>query len=51
MQALVNDVELHPDAYQWERAQRLGVARRTVGDGLKRLGISVKKNASSPARR
>jgi transposase len=44
MEALAKDVELSPDDYQWERAERLGVAVRTIGYGLERLGIRYKKN-------
>lgn len=47
MAALAKDVEDSPDDYQWERAQRLGVAQRTVGYALKRLSISIKKNAAT----
>ena len=47
MEALAKDVEMYPDAYQWERAKRLGVAHRTVGDALKRLAISRKKNTQT----
>jgi transposase len=39
-------VKAYPDAYQRERAVALGVSRRVVWYGLKRLGI--KKNASVP---
>jgi len=42
-------VEAYPDAYQYERAEALGVSRRVVGYGLKRLNI--KKNASVPRKR
>ena len=48
MEALAKDVESAPDDFQWERAKRLGVAERTIGYGLKRLGISHKKNAQAP---
>ena len=44
MAQLARDVEQAPDAYQWERAKRLGVAERTIGYGLQRLRISYKKN-------
>jgi len=47
MDKLAKDVELAPDAYQWERAKRLGVAERTIGYGLQRLRISYKKNAQT----
>lgn len=48
MDALAKDVECMPDAYQWERAERLGVSARTIGYGLKRLQISYKKNTEAP---
>ena len=47
MEALSLDVENYPDAYQYERAARLGVSKSCIHYGLKRLGISVKKNTSS----
>ena len=47
MAQLASDVERSPDAYQWERAKRLGVAERTIGYGLQRLKISYKKNAQT----
>ena len=40
MEALKRDVEASPDDYQWERAQRFGVAERTIGYALKRLNLS-----------
>ncbi len=48
MQALAQDVKDHPDAYQYERATRLGAAEKTVGHALRRMGISYKKNFKSP---
>ena len=48
MDALAKDVESAPDDYQWERARRLTVAERTIGYGLKRLGISYKKTLKHP---
>ena len=44
MEALEQDVKQHPDAYQYERAARLGVSQRAIGNALKRLGVSYKKN-------
>ena len=44
MNALEEDVKTHPDAYQYERAARLGVSQRAIGNALKRLGVSYKKN-------
>jgi transposase len=46
MEALKRDVEQDPDTYQYERAERFGVSRRTIGFALKRLGISRKKKPS-----
>lgn len=47
MDALMRDVALHPDAYQYERAQRLGVSESCVQAALQRLKISHKKNAKA----
>jgi len=44
MSALATDVEKYPDAYQRERAERLGVSEGCVLYALRRLGISNKKN-------
>ena len=41
---LAQDVALYPDAYQHERAERLGCSQRGISDALKRLKISRKKN-------
>ncbi len=52
MAALAQDVRDNPDAYQYERAQRLGVSQKGIGHALRRLGVSYKKNtAPSPGRR
>jgi hypothetical protein len=45
MEALAGDVENTPDAYQYERAARRGVSQRAIGDALKRLNVSDKKNS------
>ena len=45
-EALLEDVKTYPDAYQYERAERLGVSRSGMGDALKRLRISCKKKRS-----
>ena len=47
MDALKMDVETYPDAYQSERAGRLGVSEGCVFHALKRLGVSYKKNPQS----
>ncbi len=46
--ALVSDIKLYPDAYQYERAGRLGVSGSCVQSALKRLKISRKKNTWAP---
>ena len=46
--ALRGDIETYPDAYQYERAQRLGVSRGGVYHALKRLGVTYKKNSEAP---
>ena len=46
MEALKQDVEQYPDAYQYERAKRFGVSQGGIGSALKRLGISCKKKVS-----
>ena len=48
MELLGQDVGLYPDAYQYERAERLGCSRRGIGNALKRLKISRKKNFFAP---
>ena len=45
MKLLARDVGLYPDAYQYERAERFGCGRRGIGEALKRLKISRKKNS------
>lgn len=44
---LIEDVELYPDAYQYERAQRLKVSQMCIWYNLKKLCISYKKNSTS----
>lgn len=48
MNALKRDIEAYPDAYQFERAQRLGVSAGGIFHALKRLKVTYKKNAQSP---
>ena len=46
--ALAQDVRDDPDAYQYERAARLGVTQNAICYALKhKLGISCKKNADA----
>ena len=47
MDALAKDVVDHPDAYQYERAKRLGVSEKGVGHALRRMGLSYKKNTKT----
>ena len=51
-EVLRQDVEKYPDAFQYERAARLGVSESGIGRALSRLGITRKKNsATSKSRR
>ncbi|MRT39684.1 transposase [Acinetobacter sp. RIT698] len=45
--ALRADVEQYPDDYQYERAARFGCGVSSIGDALRRLGITVKKRPYS----
>lgn len=45
---LARDVREHPDAYQAERAARLGVSEKGIGHALRRMGISYKKKPAAP---
>ena len=45
MYLLAQDVDLYPDAYRYERAERFGCGRRGIGEALKRPDISRKKNS------
>lgn len=47
MEALKEDIQTYPDAYQYERAERFGVTQTGIWHALKRLGITYKKNISS----
>jgi transposase len=48
MEALKRDIETYPDAYQHERAARLGVSKAAIWYALKRLGVTYKKNSCAP---
>ena len=48
MLALKVDVDKYPDAYNDERAERLGVSKSCIFYALKRLGMSNKKNTFPP---
>ena len=47
MDLLKKDIELYPDAYQYERAERFGVSQKGIFEALRRLGITYKKNSKS----
>lgn len=49
LEVLKADVEKYPDAYQYERAERLGVKQNTICYGLEQLEISYKKKPYTPA--
>jgi hypothetical protein len=45
---LAQDVKNNPDAYQYERAKRLGVSKQGINHALKRLGVTYKKSLRHP---
>ncbi|MBD2797419.1 transposase, partial [Xenorhabdus sp. 18] len=47
-ETLIADVRNYPDDYQWERAKRLGVSQSAIHYALKRLKLTLKKNAKTP---
>ena len=47
MEALKKDVEDYPDAYNYERAKRLGASSSGIRYALKRLGMTYKKKPAS----
>ena len=44
MEGLKEDVNKHRDLYQYERAEKFKVSQNCINKGLKRLGVSYKKN-------
>ncbi len=48
MGILAQEVKDHPDAYQYERAKRLGVSTQGINHALRRLGVTYKKKPASP---
>ncbi len=42
---LIKDIEEYPDAYHYERAERLGCSDRGVGKAIRSLGITFKKKS------
>ena len=47
MACLAQDVKIYPDAYHYERSERLKVSVRCVGYALRRLGVTYKKNSNA----
>jgi transposase len=48
MDALKEDLKIHPDGYLKERAERLNVSHNCVWRALRRLKITYKKNSTAP---
>jgi transposase len=48
LKALRKAIEIHPDKFQYELAEKYGVSQPTICKWLKRLGVSYKKNTISP---
>lgn len=44
MEVLKQDIKEYPDAYNYERAKRLGVSKTGIWSTLKRLNVTYKKN-------
>ena len=47
MEALRRDITTHPDAFMYERAERLGVSTSCIFFALKRLGVTYKKKSGA----
>lgn len=47
IELLIEDVKQYPDAYQYERAERLKVSQRCISYNLKKLGITYNKNSKT----
>ena len=47
LDVLRQDIRDYPDAYQYERAKRLGVAQNAIFLALKKLGVTYKKNSEA----
>lgn len=46
MAALAEDVRQFPDAFQYERAARFGVATNAIWYALRKLGVTYKKSSA-----
>lgn len=51
MEALKKDIQENPDAYQYERAKKLGVSQTGIWHAMNRLNVSYKKNFQTPKSR
>ena len=47
LDVLRQDIRDYPDAYQYERAKRMGVAQNAIFLALKKLGVTYKKNSEA----
>jgi transposase len=45
MEALYEDVQKNPYAFQWERAKYFEVSQNSIHGALKRLGVTYKKSS------
>ena len=48
-EALEQDIATYPDAYMYERAQRLGVSKTGIWHAMKRLNVTYKKKPQAPS--
>lgn len=48
MDALRQDIERYPDAYQYEHAERFGVTQMGIWHALRRLKVTYKKTLQHP---
>lgn len=49
LDVLRQDILDYPDAYQYERAKRLGVTQNAIFLALRKLRVTYKKNTAAPA--
>ena len=47
MKSLARDVEMYPDSYLKERAEKFNVSHNCIWHALKRLKVSYKKNSTT----